>query len=194
MTPSNPQLLVIAGPNGAGKTTFINTYLPEYTNVREFVNADLIAKGISPFEPEGAMIEAGRILLTRVHQLIEEKISFALETTLSGKTYVDLIEIAKKLGYDVRLYYIYLNSVELSLNRIAERVREGGHNVPREDVLRRYDRSLHNFFELYLPIADEWQLFDNSGSDCQPVAVWKNGEINVTEPSLFKEIQSKHGY
>ncbi len=194
MPEPNPELLIIAGPNGAGKTTFINTYLPEYTNVREFVNADLIAKGISPFEPEGAMIEAGRILLSRVHQLIVEKISFALETTMSGKSYATLIEMARKTGYEVRLYYIYLNSVELSLNRIADRVLEGGHNVPREDVLRRYNRSLKNFFELYLPMADEWQLFDNSGSDCLPVAVWKNGEINVTEPSLFKEIQSKHVY
>jgi predicted ABC-type ATPase len=194
MAKTNPELLIIAGPNGAGKTTFINTYLPEYTNVREFVNADLIAKGISPFEPEGAMIEAGRILLGRVHQLIGERISFALETTLSGKSYLTLIEKAIKLGYDIRLYYIYLNSVELSLNRIADRVREGGHNVPRQDVLRRYDRSLQNLFDLYLPLADEWQLFDNSGPDCRPVAVSRDGEIKVRDLPLYQEIKSKHGH
>jgi predicted ABC-type ATPase len=139
-------------------------------------------------------IEAGRILLARVHQLIDEKISFALETTLSGKTYLSLIEMAKEIGYDVRLYYIYLNSVELSLSRIAERVREGGHNVPHEDVLRRYDRSLQNFFDLYLPMADEWQIFDNSGSYYRPVAVWKNGEIIVRNLSLYQEIKGNHGY
>ena len=140
------------------------------------------------------MIEAGRILLGRVHQLIDERISFALETTLSGKSYLTLFEKAIKLGYDIRLYYIYLNSVELSLNRIAERVRDGGHNVPREDVLRRYDRSLQNLFELYLPIADEWQLFDNSGSDCRAVAVWRVGEIKVRDLPLYNEIKSKHGH
>ncbi len=193
MSDHNPELLIIAGPNGAGKTTFINTYLPEYTNVREFVNADLIAKGISPFEPEGAMIEAGRILLTRVHQLIDEKVSFALETTLSGKTYLALIEKAKELGYDVRLYYIYLNSVELSLNRIADRVREGGHNVPREDVLRRYDRSLQNFFELYLPLADEWRIIDNSSKIFNPIASGTSTKRIVVDEIKYEALWRKYG-
>src|SRR5438045_3673902 len=103
---STPELLLIGGPNGAGKTTFVNTFLPEYTNVREFVNADLIAKGISPFEPEGALIEAGKVLLNRVHQLIGENISFALESTLSGKSYAALLHSAKERGYSVKLYFI----------------------------------------------------------------------------------------
>ena len=193
MAKTNPELLIIAGPNGAGKTTFINTYLPEYTNVREFVNPDLIAKGISPFKPEGAMIEAGRILLLRVHQLIDERISFALETTLSGKSYLTLFEKAMKLGYDIRLYYIYLNSVELSLNRIAERVREGGHNVPREDVLRRYDRSLQNLFELYLPMADEWQIIDNSSQIFKPIASLTPTERIVFDKNMYEELRRKYG-
>ncbi len=139
------------------------------------------------------MIEAGRILLTRVHQLIDEKISFALETTLSGKTYLSLIEMAKEIGYDVRLYYIYLNSVELSLSRIAERVREGGHNVPREDVLRRYDRSLQNFFDLYLPMADEWQLFDNSSQIFGKIASGTSTKRIVVDEFMYGELWRKYG-
>lgn len=194
MEKDKPLLLIVAGPNGAGKTTFIDTYLPEYTSVREFVNADLIAKGISPFAPEGASVEAGRFLLRRVHQLLDDRISFALETTLSGRGHVELFREAKNLGYDIQLYYIYLDSVELSLSRIEERVRKGGHNVPRADVIRRYGRSLENFFQLYLPFANEWQIFENSGKECRPVAAWVGDELDVADSSLYLEILSKHGH
>ena len=189
-----PQLLIVAGPNGAGKTTFINTYLPEYTNVREFVNADLIAKGISPFDPEGALIEAGRVLLTRVHQLIEEGISFALETTLSGKTQLDLIQKAKERGYRIRLYYVYLNSVELSLNRIADRVAKGGHNVSAEVVIRRYERSLRNFFSDYRALADEWQLFDNSAATFRFVASSNSIETIAEDEGLYRYLLNAYGH
>jgi predicted ABC-type ATPase len=189
-----PELLIIAGPNGAGKTTFINTYLPEYTNVREFVNADLIAKGISPFDPEGALIEAGRVLITRVHQLIEEGISFALETTLSGKTQLDLIQKAKERGYRIRLYYVYLNSVELSLNRIADRVAKGGHDVSAEVVIRRYERSLRNFFSDYRALADEWQLFDNSVATFRFVASSNSIETIAEDERLYRYLLNAYGH
>lgn len=190
---SGPELLIIAGPNGAGKTTFVNTYLPEYTNVREFVNADLIAKGISPFDPEGAMIEAGKLLLGRVRQLITEQFSFALESTLSGKSYVSLIHHAKKMGFTIRLYYIYLNSVELSINRIEDRVRKGGHNVEREIVIRRYERSLKNLFSLYLPLVDEWRLIDNSSSNFRPVASGNRTHRIVLDKILYDDLWRLYG-
>jgi predicted ABC-type ATPase len=190
---SGPELLIIAGPNGAGKTTFVNTFLPEYTNVREFVNADLIAKGISPFEPEGALIEAGKVLLGRVRQLIEEKFSFALETTLSGKSYIDLVHHAKDVGFTIRLYYIYLNSVELSINRIKDRVRKGGHNVERDVVIRRYERSLKNLFSLYLPLAEEWQLIDNSTATFRPIAESNIDGRIVLDKILYDNLWSLYG-
>jgi predicted ABC-type ATPase len=190
---SGPQLLIIAGPNGAGKTTFVNTYLPEYTNVREFVNADQIAKGISPFEPEGALIEAGKVLLGRVRQLMDEGFSFALETTLSGRSYVELIHHAKGMGFTIRLYYIYLNSVELSINRIEDRVRKGGHDVPREIVMRRYGRSLRNLFSLYLPLVDEWWLMDNSTATFRPVASGNISERIVLDKILYDDLWRLYG-
>ncbi len=190
---NKPELLIIGGPNGAGNTTFINTYLPEFTNVREFVNADLIAKGLSPFEPEGALIEAGRLLLKRVHQLIEDKISFALESTLSGKSYLDLIQHAKGMGYIIRLYFIHLNSVELSINRIEDRVRKGGHNVERDIVIRRYERSVRNLFSFYLPLVDEWELFDNSGSECRLLATKVGEEMNIIDQALYLSILNTYG-
>lgn len=186
---SGPELLIIAGPNGAGKTTFVNTFLPEYTNVREFVNADLIAKGISPFEPEGALIEAGKTLLTRVNQLIEAKTSFAFETTLSGKGYINLIRRAKENGYFIKLYFIYLNSTELSIKRIQDRVLKGGHNVPKEITIRRYTRSLANFFHLYQPLADEWQFFDNSSSIYRPLALFREEETIEIDFPLYQKIK-----
>lgn len=143
--------------------------------------------------PESALIEAGKVLLGRVRQLIEEKFSFALETTLSGKSYVDLIHRAKAMGFTIRLYYIYLNSVELSINRIEDRVRKGGHNVPCEIVMRRYERSLKNLFSLYLPLADEWELFDNSGSECRLIAVKNGEETNVVDRELYASILNTYG-
>ncbi len=185
--------MLVGGPNGAGKTTFINTYLPEYTNVREYVNADLIAKGISPFDPEGATIEAGRVVLARVHQLLGAGKSFTLETTLSGRAYVSLLQKAKQLGYRLELYYIYLNSVEISMNRISERVLRGGHDIPPDAVFRRYDRSLRNLFELYMPLSDAWYLFDNSGAVAKRVAAMRGEELSVTDQRLYSEIQNRYG-
>jgi predicted ABC-type ATPase len=187
-----PELLIIAGPNGAGKTTFVNTYLPGYTNIREFVNADLIAMGISPFNPADAQMEAGRVLLSRTSQLMEERKSFARETTLSGQGYKSLIADATSLGYAVKLFYIYLNSTELCQKRIADRVKKGGHNVPADVVIRRYDRSLHNFFGDSMQLVDSWELHDNSGEEYRLVALGNNRDTNIADSRLYDEILKRH--
>ena len=188
-----PELIIIAGPNGAGKTTFVNTYLPEYTNVREFVNADLIAKGMSPFDSEGVQIEACKIFLNRVRQLIESRTSFSFESTLSGKTHIALIKAARANGYAVRLYFIYLNSVSLSLERIAERVGRGGHDVPSDIVVRRYGRSLRNLIADYLPLVDDWQLFDNSDNSFREIARELSEERFVADEVLFNHLIDEYG-
>ncbi|HZK75992.1 MAG TPA: zeta toxin family protein [Candidatus Kapabacteria bacterium] len=190
---SGPELLIIAGPNGAGKTTFVNTYLPEFTNVREFVNADLIARGISPFDPDAALLEAGRVVLSRIHQLIDERASFALETTLSGRGYAKLISQAQSTGYSVTLDYLNLNSVELSLERIIRRVKAGGHNVPEEIVRRRFDRSLVNFFQLYRDLADHWEFWDNSASEYQLWASGTKSETLIREEHLYNQVYERYG-
>jgi predicted ABC-type ATPase len=185
-----PDLIIVAGPNGAGKTTFINTYLPEYTNVREFVNADLIAKGISPFDPESGSIEAGKIELQRIRQFLKERRSFAVESTISGKSATRWIQDARASDFDVKLFYIYLNSTELSIERIASRVRAGGHNIPIEVAARRYGRSLQNLFDLYVPLADEVQIFDNSNDDFYEIARLNHGEWIITDKMLFEHVKA----
>jgi predicted ABC-type ATPase len=190
MSDTKPELLLIAGPNGAGKTTFINTYLPEYTNVREFVNADLIAKGISPFEPEGAMIEAGRIELNRIAQFLKERRSFAVESTISGKSAYRWIEESRVAGYNVKLFYIYLNSPELSIQRIAERVRKGGHHIPSDVARRRYGRSIRNLFDIFVPLAEEVQIFDNSSDDFLEVARVIQGEWIILDSVLMEHVKA----
>ena len=190
MAEINPELLIIAGPNGAGKTTFINTYLPEYTNVREFVNADLIAKGISPFDPEGASFEAGRIELIRIGQFLKERRSFAVESTISGKSASGWIKKASADGYCIQLFYIYLNSPELSIQRIAERVRKGGHHIPADIAIRRYERSIRNLFDIYVPLADDVQIFDNSRDGFFEVASSKQGEWIVRDPMLLEHVKT----
>jgi predicted ABC-type ATPase len=154
---------VIAGPNGAGKTTFARRYLPEDEGVVHFVNADLIASGLSPLRPELAAIRAGRLVLHEVDQLAAKRVDFAFETTLSGLGYVRRILAWKRLGYRIEIVYLKLQSSKLALRRIAARVREGGHDVPRSDVVRRFARGWANFKDVYRPLADVWTLYDNSG-------------------------------
>lgn len=158
-----PELLLIAGPNGAGKTTFAKSYLLQEAGVVNFVNADYIAAGLSPLKPERAARAAGRILLQELDRLTMAKESFALESTLSGKAYIKLIKEWKEMGYHIEVVFLRLDDPSLSLNRIAMRVAQGGHNVPKEDALRRFERGLRNFEQYYRLLADEWTLFDASG-------------------------------
>ena len=153
---------LIAGPNGAGKTTFAREYLPNDARVLNFVNADLIATGLSPLKPELAAIAAARLMLDEIDRLTDLRVDFAWESTLSGLTYATRIRTLKQLGYHIEIIYLKLASPQLALRRIAGRVRQGGHNVPKTDVLRRFTRSWSNFQDTYRPLADAWTVYDNS--------------------------------
>jgi predicted ABC-type ATPase len=159
-----PRCIIIAGPNGAGKTTFARSYLLQETEVLNFINADYIASGLSPLVPERAARAAGRLLLEELERLTKANESFALESTLSGKTYIDAIKRWRSVGYRIEIVFLRLNSPEISLKRIAMRVSQGGHNIPKADVMRRFERGWKNFMEHYRPLADDWTVFDASGS------------------------------
>jgi len=151
-----PNLYIIAGPNGAGKTTFARKFLPDYAKCLEFVNVDLIANGLSPFDPKRAALRAGRIMLEQIHSLAERGLDFGFETTLSGRTYVKLLQDMKKGGYLIHIFFLWITDVELALERIKLRVRNGGHAIPEAIVRRRFGRSLPNFLRIYKPLADSW--------------------------------------
>ena len=158
-----PRCIIIAGPNGAGKTTFAREFLPKDTDIIHFVNADLIAGGLSALKPEIAAVTAGRVFLAELDRLARAGTSFAFETTLSGRVYATRLRKWKAADYRVEITYLRIASTELALKRIATRVKQGGHNVPREDVIRRFDRSWTNFSRVYRPLADAWWVYDNSG-------------------------------
>ncbi len=160
---SSPRILIIAGPNGAGKTTFAEEFLPQEAECPEFINADLIARGLSPFAPGRAAFEAGRIMLTRMAARVKARRSFAFETTLSGIAYARRIPHWRKVGYHVKLIFLNLPSVDIALARIRARVEQGGHDVPESIVRRRFARSHRNFEKLYRRRVDHWIVYDNSG-------------------------------
>jgi predicted ABC-type ATPase len=164
-TTKRPVCVVIAGPNGAGKTTFAREFLPRYVGLIHFVNADLIAGGLSPLRPELAALAAGRLFLRELDRLSKARLNFAFESTLSGLVYVGRLKRWKAAGYRIEIVYLRLRSPGLALRRIAARVRQGGHNVPQADVLRRFDGSWRNFQESYRLLADAWSVYDNSGSN-----------------------------
>ena len=163
-----PRCIVITGPNGAGKTTFAREFLPQEAVVH-FVNADLLAAGLSPLKPSLAALTAGRLFLAELDRLAKARQNFAFESTLSGLTYVSRLKRWKSAGYRVEIAFLRLASAELALRRIAARVRQGGHNVPSEDVLRRFDRGWRNFESVYKSLADKWEVYDNSGARPQLV-------------------------
>ena len=160
-----PRCVVIAGPNGTGKTTFAREFLPTDRGIVHFVNADLIATGLSPLRPELAARSAARLVLGELDRLSAAGTDFAFESTLSGKTYLARLHRWKEQGYSIEIVYLRLSSAKLALKRIAVRVRQGGHDVPRVDVIRRFRRGLSNFENLYRPLADHWALYDNSGAN-----------------------------
>ncbi len=155
-------LYIIAGCNGAGKTTASMTILPKSLLVKEFVNADEIAKGLSPFNPEGVAIEAGKLMLERIKYLLDKEESFSIETTLATRSYINLVMDAHKRGYIVNIIYFWLESPELAVNRVAERVSKGGHNIPRDVIFRRYSKGINNLFNLFMNKVDVWAIYDNS--------------------------------
>lgn len=157
-----PHLIIISGSNGSGKSTAAPALLKDALHVNNFVNADTIAQGLCAYQPEKAAIQAGRIMLGRIHTLAEEKVNFAFETTLASRTFATWIPKLKKEGYEFHLIFLWLRNVELAIFRVKERIRSGGHSVPEETIRRRYTSGIKNFFNLYSPLADSWQVYDNS--------------------------------
>jgi predicted ABC-type ATPase len=176
-----PNLYIISGCNGAGKTTASYNILPEILNCKEFVNADEIAKGLSPFQPEKVSLEAGRIMLERIEDLLRIKADFAFETTLSTRSYVNTVKRAKESGYEVTLLYFWLNSQELAIERVKERVREGGHNIPEQVIRRRYNKGIRNLINLFIPVVDNWLVIDNSENPFLTVAEGQQGENMIIQ-------------
>ena len=194
MSDEQPQVIIIAGPNGAGKTTLAPFLLRDRFRTSAFVNADAIASGLSAFEPENVAIEAGRIMLRRLHELSEQSQSFAFETTLAARSYAPWIKRLRSSGYEMHLLFVSLRSAELAIERVAERVRRGGHMIPPPEIRRRYQRGLQNLFELYIPIADTWAIYDNSESGVASMIAMgeKNGLPNIARPDQWESLHS-HG-
>jgi len=188
MNKKGPNLYIIAGPNGAGKTTFARKFLPDYVKCLEFINADLIAGGLSPFVPERAAIQAGRIMMEQIRSLSAQRRNFGFETTLSGKTYVKLFGELKKSGYRIHLFFLWIASADLGIERIAERVRQGGHYIPDAVVRRRFAKGLTNFVKLYQPILDSWFIFDNSMVTPKLIAFGKAGRREILNHEVFGKI------
>ena len=177
-------LYIIGGCNGAGKTTSSYSVLPEVLSVKEFVNADEIARGLSPFNPEEMAIEAGRLMLRRINELLLKGWDFAIEMTLATRSYAQLIERARSLGYTIHLIYFWLNDIELAEERVANRVRLGGHNIPGEVIRRRYCLGLHNLFNIFIPIVDKWMIVDNSDLSQEIVAEGSVDKVTVIRDNI----------
>ena len=185
---SKPSLYIIAGPNGAGKTTFARTFLPLFADCPRFVNADLIAAGLSPFAPERVALRAGRLMLEEIRRLGAEKHSFSFETTLSGRGYLSMLRGLRQTGYSIHLFFLWVEDVKLALARIAGRVEKGGHNVPEPVVRRRFDRGLLNLVQLYRPMLDSWAVFDNSTEMPRLIVSEECGVLCIHNSGLFAKL------
>lgn len=186
-------LYIIAGCNGAGKTTASFSILPEILDCKEFVNADEIARGLSPFQPETVALEAGRIMLHRIDELMKAGNNFAFETTLATKSHKVRIDAARNLGYNITLLFFWLRSVELAKERVKTRVLEGGHSVGETTIERRYVRGIINLFEIFLPLCDEVMVFDNS--EGLPVLIAEkpqNDYLTVIDQNLFSKLRKQY--
>ena len=187
-TPSQPVCWIIAGPNGAGKTTFALQYLPRLTNCRNFVNADLIAAGLSPLEPERKLLAASCLFIKEIENRVESRQDFAFETTLSGRSYLKLIKRLRLEGWRVELIYLALPTVEMSKLRVAERVAHGGHNIPIQDIERRFSRSLRNLLNEFSWVTGRTQCFMNDGEVPQPIFVQQGETREVLNAQLFNQL------
>jgi len=185
-----PQIIVVGGPNGAGKSTFAYNLLLSEFGITEFVNADTIAKGISAYNYEDVAFEAGRIMLQRLQQLISEGKDFSFETTLSAKSFIPFLRGAKLAGYKITIIYFWVESSELAIDRIKQRVKEGGHFIEEKIVKRRYKRSINNFRNSYIKLVDDWMIFDNSKDEPILIAKKINGNEEIYSSNLFEDIMT----
>ncbi len=186
------KLYVIAGCNGAGKTTASYTILPEILDCKEFVNADEIARGLSPFQPEKVGIEAGKMMLNRIERLLESGENFAFETTLSARSYIKFLKRAKQHNYQITCLFFWLASEELAISRVETRVKEGGHHIPEYIIRRRYKRGLRNFFNIFLPIFDNWLFVNNSGDTYEIIAEGLLKEESINNVEKWEELKIKY--
>ncbi len=200
MSATQPTCYVIAGPNGAGKTTFALRYLPEMTGCKNFINADLIADGLSPLDPSKVQLAAGKTLLREIQLNVEKRIDFAFETTLSGRMYARLLKdlrstrlrpegtTARQEGWKVVLFYLWIPSAEFSRLRVEQRVESGGHDIPDEAILRRYSRTVSNFLNVFIPLCDEVFCYDNTNLKVVPVFSKRAGKREVFDPDRYQSI------
>jgi predicted ABC-type ATPase len=190
MNESNPQVVVIAGPNGAGKSTLAPFLLRDTFGLLEFVNADTISAGLSAFNSDAVALDAGRVMLSRLRELAKNRQSFSFETTLATRSYASWLGRLKQTGYEFHLFFLWLSTAELAIQRVSDRVRRGGHFVSENVVRRRYGRSLNNLFDLYAPLADTWAVYDNSAHG-SPILV-ATGEPrvspNIIRPDLWRPL------
>lgn len=189
--PRTPKLYLLAGPNGAGKTTFASRFLPEFVDCREFLNADLIAKGLSPFAPETQNVRAARLLLERIAELSEARADFGIETTLSGRTYLKLLRNMRELGYRIGLFFLWVPSAEIAVARVATRVSQGGHNVPVEDIRRRYVAGVRNFFGAYEASIDDWWLYNAWRLPPQFIASRVRGALTIEQKRQYRRFEKQ---
>lgn len=184
---------IIAGSNGSGKTTFARKFLPNYADCKNFINADLIAQGVSPFAPEAAQFRASRVLLQEINLHRKRGEDFGFETTLAGRSHLRTVRQLKTQGYAVHIFFLWIPSVELALKRIRKRVAEGGHDVPEPTVRRRFERSIRNFFIRYRRLADSWMLIDNSGARPETIALEKLGSLRIMNQLLYETLVNAYG-
>ena len=192
MPDNNPYVVAIAGPNGAGKSTAMKNVLTGPLSVNEFVNADVIARGLSGLDPDRAAIAAGRIMLTRLSELAKQRHNFAFESTLSSRTFLPRLSLLIEDGYDFHLLFVWVDGADACVRRVTDRVQMGGHLVPEADVRRRYFRSIDNFHTLYRPIASSWQLIENTG--VSPVRIASGGREKSTvicQPERWTQFESE---
>lgn len=188
-----PHVIIISGANGSGKSTAAPALLKDKVHIKDFVNADVIAQGLSAFQPENAAIPAGRIMLERIKTLATDKVDFAFETTLASRTFAGWIEVLKKKGYQFHLIFLWLQNADLAVSRVSDRIKMGGHSVPEETIRRRYVAGLKNFFNLYLPIADYWQFYDNSYTELfSLIAMQSQNEIIINNEPLWNRLKETY--
>lgn len=188
-----PTCYIIAGPNGAGKTTFAMEFLPRVAKCNSFINADLIAKGLSPLNADGIAMEAGKVFLQQIREKIKSRRDFAFETTLSGVSYLRWIKRLHDEGYSVRLYYLWVPSIQLTLRRIAERVEKGGHHIPRTVATRRFGKSLRNLFSLYLSAVDYCAIFDNASLAPKLIYEYQSNTEHIADAKAFSRLKKQAG-
>jgi predicted ABC-type ATPase len=184
---------IIAGPNGSGKTTFATEFLPDYAKCSNFINADLIAQGLSPFSPQQVAIKSGKLVLEQIKEYSKNGLDFGFETTMSGVTYLKYFKMLKNKGYKINIFFLWISSPQLAIVRVKDRVAQGGHSVPIADIRRRFARSTEKFFKQYQLLADKWILFNNSAPKPKIIAKKRNMHIDIIDQGLFTKIIEKTG-